>query len=113
MNPGDLLLINFPLTNLLSARQRPALILQHIRHSPKVHWFVITMITSRVEGTRLPGDVLLHDWKTAGLLHPSLVRLGKVATVEQELVKKALGSLTKPDLEAVRKAWKSLYWLTT
>jgi hypothetical protein len=43
------------------------------------------MITSQVEALALDGDVLLGDWEAAGLLHPSLLRVGKLATIDEEL----------------------------
>lgn len=36
------------------------------------------------------GDVLLADWKAAGLLHPSLLRLAKIATIDAELIDKVI-----------------------
>ena len=64
------------------------------------------MITSQTEVFKLEGDVLLEDWKDANLLHPSLRRLGKVATVDEELIDKTLGRLSRADLESARRAFR-------
>ena len=67
------------------------------------------MITSQVEALKLDGDVLLTDWKAAGLLHPSLLRLAKVATVDEDLVDKTIGRLSARDLDAAREAFHRVF----
>jgi len=49
------------------------------------------------------GEVLLTDWKGAGLPKPSLVK-AVVATVEQPLILHKLGSLQDSDLRSLRLA---------
>jgi hypothetical protein len=71
------------------------------------------MITSQIEALKLDGDVLLADWKAAGLLHPSLLRLAKVATIDAELIEKIVGKLTPSDLVKARSAFQGVFsaWL--
>lgn len=109
MKPGDVVLVKFPFTHLLTTKKRPALVMQVASHSPKIKLVTVAMITSRVEGMRLPGDVVLEDWKKSQLLHPSLVRLCKLATVDQELIVKAMGALSSADLKLIRKSFGKLY----
>lgn len=67
------------------------------------------MITSQVESLRLQGDVLLSEWQAAGLLHPSLLRVGKIATVDEELIEKKIGTLAPPDRDAARTAFRGVF----
>ena len=54
------------------------------------------------------GDVVLvNDWKSAGLPKASLVK-PVVATLEQLLILRKLGSLEEPDLHAVRSALQQI-----
>lgn len=71
------------------------------------------MITSQVEALKLDGDILLADWKAAGLLHPSLLRLAKVATLDEQLIDKTIGRLSARDLGAAREAFHRVFafWL--
>lgn len=69
----------------------------------------VAMITSQTEALRLDGDVLLSDWKAAGLLHPSLLRMAKIATVDEDLIDKSLGRLAPIDLDAARAAFQRLF----
>jgi mRNA interferase MazF len=109
MKPGDVVLVKFPFTQLLTTKKRPALVMQVASHSPKIKLLTVAMITSRVEGMRLPGDVVLENWKKPELLHPSLVRLCKMATVDQELIIKTMGRLSPTDLKLIRNSFCKLY----
>jgi len=65
--------------------------------------------TSQVEALKLDGDVLLADWKAAGLLHPSLLRLVKIATVDELLIDKTIGRLSARALQAARDAFHRVF----
>jgi mRNA interferase MazF len=98
MKAGDIVLVKFPFSDLESAKKRPALILVQSQATSKIGVVTIAMITSKVEGLKFPGDFRISGWKKAGLLHPSLVRLAKVATVDLDIVDKVLGRLDANDL---------------
>ena len=113
MKPGDVALVRFPFTDLAAAKKRPALVLARTTRSPRNRLATVAMITSQIEALKLDGDVLLADWKSAGLLHPSLLRLAKVATVDEQLIDQTIGRLSTNDLEATRKAFHRVFttWL--
>jgi mRNA interferase MazF len=109
VRPGDVALVRFPFSEVASAKKRPALILVETVRSPRNRLATLAMITSQIESLTLDGDVLLGDWKGAGLLHPSLLRLAKVATVDAELVDKVIGKLSSRDVAAVRAAFRRVF----
>lgn len=113
MNAGDIILVKFPFTNLTSDKKRPALVIGVVPFGQSEFLITVAMITSQIEAIQLQGDVILKDWKNAQLLHPSLVRLSKVATIESQLVDKALGVLSSKDQKEVQSHFKKLYqyWL--
>jgi len=47
---------------------------------------------------RVASDLVLSDWKTAGLKLPSTVRAEKLATIEKTCVARRLGALVPADL---------------
>jgi len=94
-DPGDLLLLAFPLTGQTVARQRPALVLLDTGDED----VVLARVTTQPCSTRF--DVAISDWQGAGLIAPSTIRLHKVATIEKRLVKRRLGRLQDPDRSAV------------
>jgi len=109
VKPGDVALVRFPFTDAATDKKRPTLILAGTTRSKRYRLVTVAMITSQVEALHLEGDVLLEDWAAAGLLHPSLLRLGKVATVDEELMDKTLGRLSDDDLGAARKAFRRVF----
>ena len=114
MKAGDVVLVKFPFANLETAKKRPALVLGAVEVSRRGRLVTIAMITSRTEGIRIEGDVLLEEWESARLLHPSLVRLSKVATVDGELIERTLGTLLNGDRARVARAFGKLFrgWMS-
>lgn len=113
MKVGDVVLVRFPFADLASAKKRPALVLARTARSPRNRIATVAMITSQIEALRIAGDVLLSDWQSAGLLHPSLLRLAKVATIDEALIEKAIGHLAAADRQAAQAAFGSVFasWL--
>jgi mRNA interferase MazF len=68
---------------------------------------IVAAITSNLSPPSRPGDFLLNDWRSAGLLKPSAVR-GILATVDQSDVSRKLGKLSESDLFEVEKAIASI-----
>lgn len=71
------------------------------------------MITSQIEAPRVNGDVELSKWQDAGLLHPSLLRLAKLATIDGNLAEKTIGKLSSKDRESAGRAFQRIFspWL--
>jgi hypothetical protein len=67
---------------------------------------VLAMITSsslRLQSPH-PGDFVIHDWRAAGLLLPSVVRTARLLVLEHRVIGRALGDLTSADLRGVDSA---------
>lgn len=114
MKPGDVVLVRFPFTEVATTKKRPALLIAEATRGRRHRLATVAMITSQVEGIRLPGDVSITGWERAGLLHPSLLRLAKIATVDGALVERSIGRLATEDLRATRAAFQKHFasWLT-
>lgn len=67
------------------------------------------MVTSQLDGISFPYDVILKDWEVVGLPKPSLVRLSKMVTLEEGMVQKVIGSLTKKDQASIQKEFKKMF----
>ena len=113
MKAGEVVLVRFPFADQEAAKKRPALVLAETTRSGRNRLITVAMITSQVEALQIEGDVLLGDWDKAGLLHPSLLRMAKVATVDRELVDKSIGRLSRPDHRAAKAAFRRVFgaWL--
>ncbi len=95
MKSGDIVLIPFPYADLKSSKLRPALIMAMV---PGKHGDVlIAAISSRLYQAVQDFDELIEqtdpDFESTGLKVTSLVRIGKLASVEANLITARLGSI--------------------
>jgi mRNA interferase MazF len=93
LKQGDVVLVAFPFTDLSSAKTRPALVVSSDSFHRGAMDVILVGITSKIEGKRALGDfpLSLEDQRYAGLVKPSLVRLGKMVTLDRRLIRKKLG----------------------
>ncbi len=90
----DVVVVPFPFSNQPGAKRRPALVLSDRTFNSRGHT-VMAMITT--SGHRSwPGDVLLSDYKIAGLHAACLARL-KLFTLDNRLILKGIGHLSPGD----------------
>jgi mRNA interferase MazF len=97
---GNIVLVPFPFTDLTSAKTRPALVVSESNYEIETGNVIIAMITSIPQTTVY--DYEIKDWQGANLLLPSWVRI-KLATLEPNLVRHHIGSLSSMDLREVEK----------
>ncbi|MBL9189590.1 MAG: type II toxin-antitoxin system PemK/MazF family toxin [Opitutaceae bacterium] len=100
--PFDVLVVPFPFTDSTTVKRRPALVLSAEGFNDRAGHLVLAMITSR-ENRGWPLDVEIRDLSSAGLTHPSVVRM-KLFTLDERLVLRRAGKLAVADVAAVRKA---------
>lgn len=105
MKKDDIVLIPFPFTDLTGVKNRPAVIL--IAGNTDV---TVSFITTQVKWQEQL-DVLLEPSKKNGLKKTSLIRLGKLATIDTDLLIGRLGSLDPKQLEKLNMNLKSLLQL--
>ena len=89
--PGDLVLLAFSYSGATESKRRPALVVFDAGDDD----VVVVRVTS--QPSQGPFDLSLSDWRQAGLLLPSVARLGKIATLEKRLVERRLGGLAAAD----------------
>ncbi len=94
--PGEIVLLSFPFADATRVKRRPALVL-------------LDTGDEDIVVARGPFDVELVEWRRAGLLLPSVVRVHKVATMEKRLVERRLGALTAGDWAQVRAVIQQLW----
>jgi mRNA interferase MazF len=69
---------------------------------------VILAITSQIRPPLGFGEFIVADWKSAGLLKPSVVK-PVFATIEKRLVIRALGQITDPDRQALATVLRTVF----
>jgi len=100
---GEVVLVPVPFADLTSRKVRPAVIVGHSSHAGDLF---VAPVSSRLQNV----DLAIRDWQIAGLN----VRCGvksQLATIEDRLVIKSLGTLSPRDwaaLETQLRAWLQL-----
>ena len=51
----------------------------------------------------------IDNWQRAGLLLPSVIRLGKIATLHKRFINKKLGNLSKDDITKIKEIIKNIF----
>ncbi len=100
---GEIVLTEFPFADKAGAKLRPSVVLRDVGDDD----VILAQISSRTSPTAF--DVALIDWRQAGLVQPSVVRVDKLQTTAKKRVQGYLGSLTPRDWAQVRSTIKRLW----
>lgn len=109
LEPGDVVLVPFPFTDLSSSKSRPALVLSARGFQKAGKDVVVCAMTSNLQDSA--HSVLLGDSDMAEgqLPKPTRVKAAKVATLQQDLVRRRFGRLTPKAMAAVRKEFDAVF----
>jgi mRNA interferase MazF len=100
---GDLLLLQFPYSGGGLSKLRPAMVVFDVGDSD----LLVARVTTQLYKSSF--DIAFADWKGAGLLAPSVVRLHKLATLEKASVRRKLGEIQAIDRAAVATALQQTF----
>lgn len=104
-NLGDIVLVEFPHTDLKGISKRPAIVL----YDSGDRDVLVARITTRAFTTT--SDYKIQKWQECGLLTESYIRLGKQATVEKQCVVKLLGHLESSEVESLKSIMRAMFYL--
>lgn len=99
--PGTVVLVRFPFTDLAGSKQRPALVLSSSEHQKSGHDVIVVAISGQRVDEPGSFDHVVDEWKSAGLIMPSMVRCAKLVTLERTMVRHVLGRIPSSDFRAV------------
>ncbi|NCQ85636.1 MAG: type II toxin-antitoxin system PemK/MazF family toxin [Microcystis aeruginosa W13-18] len=104
MKPGDIVLIRFPQADLKSGKLRLALI---IAISPSRHRdLLLALISSRLHQATLGFEEIINtsdsDYIITGLKVASLIRLGRLTSVESSVINARLGNISPERLIRIK-----------
>lgn len=105
IKPGAVSLVKFPQADLQSGKYRPVIVLASLP-GPFSGW-LICAVTSQLQHEIAGWDETIHetaaDFGLSGLKAPSLIRIGKLATVESRILEGALGEIGEDRLKGILK----------
>jgi len=113
MNVGDIVLIRFPQADLKHGKLRPALV---VAISPSRHPDLsLALISSQLHQATPNFDEIINlsdpDYITTGLKTASVIRLGRLTSVETSVISARLGRISSDRLRQIRKSL--IDWLRT
>lgn len=111
---GTVVLVFFPNSDLVTAKRRPALIVQADDLNTGLEQVVVAMITSNLSRNshkcRVRIDKDSEEGLSAGILTDSVIMADNLATVRLAEIDRSIGALS--DLKAVDNALKSTFGLS-
>ena len=102
-NQGEVLLAWLVFSDGQGAKRRPVLVVHDFGDDD----LLVVPITS--QRARVVTDLILLDWKSAGLKLPSTVRVEKLATLEKTCVARKLGVLPSAELVRVKETLAAVF----
>lgn len=100
---GDVVLVLYPNSDLLTAKTRPALIVQADNLQTGLSQVIVGMITSRLFRAHQPSRVIVEVStplaQPTGLLTDSVVMTDNLATVAEVAIDRVIGTLPMTDVD--------------
>ncbi len=105
IRPGAVSLVRFPQADLQIGKYRPVVVLASLP-GPFTDW-LICAVTSQLQHEIEGWDETIYETATdfglSGLKAPSLIRIGKLATVEARVLEGVLGEIGEDRLKGILK----------
>jgi mRNA interferase MazF len=108
---GDVVLAWYPFASGRGDKRRPCLVIQNDADNQKIANTVVAQITSKAlrigDKSHLLIEIATSEGKQTGLLQDSLVSCNNLATIEQSLIDKVIGSLSGAMMQKVDECLKA------
>lgn len=92
--PGDVVLVNFPFTDLLSSKVRPAIVIT-TKGEDIIILGVFSKIPEIIQESWFVIDETAEYFAKTGLKKKSAIKTEKIAVIHSPIIRKRLGSLHK------------------
>ena len=108
---GDIVLVPFPFTDLTTVKKRPALVVSANWYNKRYRDVVLVAVTSRVPLIldELDYRITESDFKTGKLYKDSVVKLGKLFTIENSRVIRKVCDVRGPIMEEILDRLEGVY----
>ena len=93
LNPGELILIPVPFTNLSSQKRRPVIVISSGEYNQSSRDVLVVAVTSNLQPMPYSIPLNSEDMAIGILKQVSVIRADKVYTLEQSLIVKRFGTV--------------------
>ena len=98
---GDVVLVPFPFTDQTATKKRPAVVVSSAEYNKTRPDVILMAVTGQLSAYARTGEVVVGDWRVAGLLKPSTIK-PILTTIEKTLIIRALGQMGSQDILALK-----------
>lgn len=98
---GDVVLVPFPFTDLTSSKTRPALVVSRASYNESSRDVILLGMTSNLANAAHSVLVETGDLAEGELVATSRVKVDKIVSLEQRLIRKRVGQLSSGVLDQV------------
>ncbi|GFE71444.1 type II toxin-antitoxin system PemK/MazF family toxin [Chroococcus sp. FPU101] len=102
-NRNDVVLVLFPNSNFITAKTRPALVVQADNLQTGLSQVIVAMITSQLKRANHPSRVTIllnsPEGQQSGLLTDSVIMSDNLATITLTAIYQVIGSLPTTDID--------------
>ena len=95
---GDVVIVDFPFTDVPGAKKRPAVVIQSARYNPHILKTILALVTGNLRRTGDPCHVLIDpstpEGASSGLNGPSLISCWNLYTLDQTRIERTIGHLS-------------------
>jgi mRNA interferase MazF len=109
LEPGDLVLVPFPFTDLTAQKQRPALVVSSAEFHGAGKDAVLLAITSNVRDAAYSVLITPTDLDSGTLPKPSRVKVGKIVSLDRTIIRRRIGQLKRPVLDQVYRELRGVF----
>ncbi len=99
--PGDIILVNFPFTDLLSSKLRPAIVVT-VKGEDVIILGIFSRIPEKIQESYFVIDENSEYFIKTGLKKKSIIKTEKIAVIHNSIIRKLLGSLPEDIFNMVR-----------
>ena len=98
----DIVLLNFPFSNLKQSKVRPAVILSNDKHNKKSDDIVVVPLTSNLQQTDYDMLITNKHLEKGNLIVDSRIKIDRIFSVDKKLVKMNIGKINKPTFSKIK-----------
>ncbi len=98
----DIVLLNFPFSNLKQSKVRPAIILSNNKHNKKSNDVIVVPLTSNLKQTAYDMLITNKNLDKGNLIVDSRVKVDRIFSVDKKLVKMNIGKIDKQTFSKIK-----------
>ena len=98
----QIILLNFPFSNLKISKVRPAIILSNDKYNKKSRDVIVVPLTSNLTKTDYDIIIINQNLEEGNLIVDSRVKINRIFSVEQKMIKMNIGKINKKTFSEIK-----------